>query len=154
MSWRTWVAVGALAVAGSADAQSRGSAGSPFTSPVTKSAGGAAERANQGERELPIEPRHGVLASPGSAPDAYGPTRLGPDAARPSAPMYGEAAKGDTGTVSSTWHSGDRIRSYTSADVRSARQQQAPDLEITPPAENERQRAVDRSLQEKKAQNR
>lgn len=79
-------------------------------------------------RDLPAIPRHGMMGSPGAAQDALGPSRLGPHGEQPSRPSWGEAAPG-TGQSYARWHAGDRVRSASSADVRAARQQQAPDLE-------------------------
>ncbi len=79
-------------------------------------------------RELPILPQHGLFGAPGAAQDALGPSRLGPRAESPVRGSYGEAAR-STGETYSAWKSGDRVRSASSADVRAARQQQAPDLE-------------------------
>jgi hypothetical protein len=108
------------------EAQSRGSGGNSATAataPATKSAGPAEERAQLPGRDGPAEPRHGILGAPGAAPDANGPTRLGASAL--TAPI----SAGERSGGASTWQSGDGVRSATSADVRQARQQQAPDLE-------------------------
>jgi len=52
---------------------------------------------------------------------------------RPARPSYGESAEAGASGVEAheTWKSGDLVRSWTSADVRASRQQQAPDLEWT-----------------------
>jgi hypothetical protein len=110
-----------------ADGESTGSgSGKPAeTPPVTKSDGPGLERAALPARDLPLEPRHGMLGAPGAAVDEAGPSRLGSHGDRSTAPNYGEAgARGPA-----EWQSGDRPRSLTSADVRAARREQAPDLE-------------------------
>ena len=92
-----------------------GSGKSAVTAPATKSSGTAAERAELPADKPPIEPRHAILAAPGTAPS------------------YGESAEaGASGEEAhETWRSGDLVRSWTSADVRASRRQQAPDLEWT-----------------------
>ncbi|MFL5261461.1 MAG: hypothetical protein ACJ79L_03510 [Anaeromyxobacteraceae bacterium] len=133
MVWRgIGAAVVVLAAAQvEAEAVGPGASGRATAAPVTKSAGPALEQAQLPGRDAPAEPRHGILGAPGSAPDAYGPTRLGYDA-RGTPSSMGASAPGasSAGSAASTWHSGDRVRSQTSADVRQARQQQAPDLEF------------------------
>ncbi len=96
-----------------------GSGKSSVTAPATKSAGAAAERAEMPASDPLILPRHGLLGAPGAALDASGPSRLG-------APSDRIAIVGE---MPHSWRSGDRVRSTSSADVRAARQQQAPDLE-------------------------
>lgn len=96
-----------------------GSGRSSVTAPATKSAGVAAERAEMPATDPLILPRHGLLGAPGAALDAAGPSRLG-------APSDRIAIVGE---MPDSWRSGDRVRSASSADVRAARQQQAPDLE-------------------------
>ncbi len=115
-----------LAVSAHAQERGGGSGRSSATPPVTKSEGPAEERALQPARQLPIAPRHGLLGAPGAAPDASGSSRLGPGAIdltigeyRPAGPLI-------------TRPSGDRIRSWSSADVRETRRQQAPDIEREP----------------------
>jgi hypothetical protein len=134
---RVIIACVGLIVAVGAQSAERGSSGKASAAPPTKSAGPRSERAALPPRDLPIEPRHGLLAAPGAAPDALGPSRLGPSAPRTVAPSYGESAPREPrgGTISSTWHSGDRVRSPSSADVRLARQQEAPDLEFVAEAQ-------------------
>jgi hypothetical protein len=101
-----------------------------WTAPVTKDYGVADEASERTTGDTPIQPRHGLMGAPGAAQDAEGPSRLGPHVERAGRPSYGEEAHGQgTGQTSQTWHSGDRVRSPSSADVRAARQQQAPDLE-------------------------
>jgi hypothetical protein len=123
----------ALAVAAPCLAQSRGSAGTSDAAPRTKDAGPRQESAQEPGGTLPIEPRHGLLGAPGAAPDADGPSRLGREAPTTAAPSYGEAPAPIGGalgrTMSRTWQSGDRVRSPSSADVRLARLQEAPDIE-------------------------
>ncbi|HEX9290850.1 MAG TPA: hypothetical protein VF904_15125 [Anaeromyxobacteraceae bacterium] len=131
---RIAVALALALVAAPARAQHKGSGSGQApatTAPVTKTVGPSVERAELPARDLPIEPRHGLLGAPGAARDAAGPSRLGPHADRATLPSYGEAAQQGSGggTTHETWKSGDRIRSWTSADVRAARGQQAPDLE-------------------------
>jgi len=123
--WRGFAAALVVLAAARVEAAGPGASGRATEAPATKSAGTAAEQAHLPGHDAPAEPRHGMLGAPGSAPDAYGPTRLGYDA-RGTMSATGGAA----GSASSTWQSGDRVRSRTSADVRQARQQQAPDLEF------------------------
>jgi hypothetical protein len=122
-----------LSTSVTAAAQSRGSGSGRLssTAPVTKDAGPPAEAAALPARDLPLEPRHGFFGAPGAAGDQDGPSRLGRHGDRATAPSYGEAARqvAAGGEVSDAWRSGDRVRSLSSADVRAARQQQAPDLE-------------------------
>jgi hypothetical protein len=117
-------------------AWSRGAEGRATAPPPTKSAGD--ERAVRPARDAPIDPRHGLLGAPGAAPDPDPASRLG--AAAPPSGSYGEAARAGrgSGAISSTWHSGDRVRSADSADVRLARQQEAPDLEFVDGAQGGR----------------
>ncbi len=126
------LAAGGLA-AGRADAQHMGSGSgkSSVTPPPARSSGTAAERAELPAGDLPIEPRHGLLGAPGAALDSGGPSRLGAHAERAARPSYGESAGTGAGSYEAheAWRSGDRVRSWSSADVRAARQQQAPDLE-------------------------
>jgi hypothetical protein len=61
------------------------------------------------------------LLSQGGAPTALPAGRGG------ASPGYSVAPAPEA------WRSGDRVRSWTSADVRAARQQQAPDLEWAAP---------------------
>lgn len=125
-----------LLVATQAAAQARGS-GSGFgaaTAPVTKSAGPPIEAPYLSAEDLPVTPRHGMMGAPGAAMDQLGPSRLGPHGERGLVPEYGEAPPEmggavDMGESYGVWRSGDRVRSASSADVRAARQQQAPDLE-------------------------
>ena len=127
------LAVTMLLTANLAAAQARGSGsgGNASTPPATKDAGPAAESATLPARDLPIEPRHGFFGAPGAASDALGPSRLGSHGDRAVTPSYGEAAPqvSGGGEPYQTWRSGDLVRSRSSADVRAARQQQAPDLE-------------------------
>ena len=131
MTMAAWLA-GILA-ASQADAQHLGSGSgkSSVTPPVTKSRGTASERAELPSGDLPIEPRHGMLGAPGAAQDPAGPSRLGGHAERAARPFYGESAEAGAsgGETHEAWKSGDLVRSWTSADVRASRQQQAPDLE-------------------------
>ncbi len=124
---------GALA-ASRADAQhmGAGSGKSAVTAPATKDSG-ADERPELPADRPPIEPRHGILGVPGAAQDSAGPSRLGAPADRSARPSYGESAEAGAGSdeAHETWRSGDLVRSWTSADVRASRQQQAPDLEWT-----------------------
>ena len=128
-------AVATLMLAGgSALAQPRGSGSgrAASTEPVTKDAGPSAEAAVLPARDLPLDPRHGMLGAPGSAQDQEGPSRLGRRANREVGPSsYGESARQGAGggEAYEPWRSGDQVRSPSSADVRAARQQQAPDLE-------------------------
>jgi hypothetical protein len=103
----------ALVAAVRAEGGSRGSNGTASTAPATKSAGAAAETAELPGRDGPIEPRHGILGAPVES----------------------------VATAPPTWRSGDRVRSRSSADVRQARQQQAPDLEFVGAADAKAQGA-------------
>ncbi len=128
----TAVSAALLLLAGPAEAQVKGPGTGTYawTSPVTKDAGPPEEKALVRARDEPYEPRHGLFGAPGAAPDAAGPSRLGPLSERAWSPSYGENEQGPAaGESYATWKSGARIRSWSSADVRSARQQQAPDLE-------------------------
>jgi hypothetical protein len=127
MAWRGIAAGLVVLLAARVEATGSGSSGRATAAPPTKSAGPAREEALLPGHDAPAEPPHGILGAPGSAPDAYGPTRLGYDARGTPSSMGASAV---TGAASSTWQSGDRVRSQTSADVRQARQQQAPDLEF------------------------
>lgn len=100
---------------------------SPVTAPPTRN-GASLEAGARPAPDLPLAPRHGMLGAPGAAQDALGPSRLGGHGERSARSSYGESAPG-TGEAYSSWHSGDRVRSSSSTDVRGARQQQAPDLE-------------------------
>ncbi len=116
-----------------ARAQRRGEGshgGWPDTEPSTRSAGPAEESAYAPTGDLPLSPRHGMMGAPGAAPDAYGPSRLGAHGEGLVAPSPG-VARSPSGPeeVTGGWRAGDRVRSASSADVRAARQQQAPDLE-------------------------
>ena len=132
---RTQIVAGVLLLllASPVAAQRRGT-GSPGASsgtppPTNDGAHSTASESSTGSgHDLPILPRHGMLGAPGSAPDALGPSRLGAHDESSARRSYGEAAPG-TGQAYSPWKSGDRVRSFSSADVRAARQQQAPDLE-------------------------
>jgi hypothetical protein len=127
--WRVIIAWAVLVAAvPGAQVEARGSGGKASAAPPTKSAGPRSELAERPPRDMPIEPRHGLLAAPGAAPDALGPSRLEPGAPRAVAPSYGESAPRES--RGGTWQSGDRVRSPNSADVRLARQQEAPDLEF------------------------
>ncbi|HUK65562.1 MAG TPA: hypothetical protein VLV17_01955 [Anaeromyxobacteraceae bacterium] len=108
-----------------AESTGAGSGRNAATPPVTKSAGPPREEAHLPARDLPLEPRHGMLGAPGSAVDGEGPSRLGSHSDRSTAPSYGEGGPAGPGW----WRSGDRARSASSADVRAARREQAPDLE-------------------------
>jgi hypothetical protein len=122
MAMRILVAALVSALAGAALAQGRGSgSGGPSDAlPVTRGSGAAPEQAQLPMRESAMSPPHGVLGAPGSAPDAYGGSRLGrrdPELQIDQGPR---------------WTAGDRVRSLSSADVRAARAQAAPDLEWGP----------------------
>ncbi len=112
-------AVLTVALPGRALAQVRGSGSGALsdTPPVTRGSGTAPERAQLPIRDSQIVPRHGVLGAPGGAPDAYGGSGPGRAALRAGAEPGPE------------WTAGDRVRSNSSAEVRAARVQQAPDLE-------------------------
>jgi hypothetical protein len=140
MSKTRWAA--ALATAGwvsLAGAQSRGggeglTGGNP---PPTKNAGPEAERASLLQQRDPrFERGLGLLGAAGAATDRRSAWRL-EGLPRPYgtsvAPSYGEAAQQASGGGQSyeKWKSGDLVRSTSAADVRSARLQQAPDLEWT-----------------------
>jgi hypothetical protein len=130
---RTAITVGALLclVAVPAAAQRRGTGSAHVSSskpPVTKGGGSTVPSELGGVDQGQILPRHGMFGAPGAAPDALGPSRLGPPAVSPGRGSYGELATSSE-EPSSSWRSGDRVRSLSSADVRAARQQQAPDLE-------------------------
>jgi hypothetical protein len=118
MRKRLFAAALAMALAQTALAQGRGSgSGAPSdTPPPTKGSGEPPERAQLPMRESALSPPHGLLGAPGAAPDANGGSRLG----RRDLELPGEAPQ---------WTSGDRARSASSADVRAARVQAAPDLE-------------------------
>jgi hypothetical protein len=121
MTGRGLAAALAVVAAARADGGSRGSNGRATAAPATKSAGTAAERPDLPGHDGPIEPKHGLLGAPGSAPDAR----------RETFTSAGEGSPGESGvTASSKWQSGDRVRSQSSSDVRQARQQQTPDLEF------------------------
>ncbi|HTT72076.1 MAG TPA: hypothetical protein VMG32_12710 [Anaeromyxobacteraceae bacterium] len=94
------------------------------TPPATKSDGPAYELAHLPAKDLPLTPPHGMLGAPGGGGDAEGPTRLGAHSESPAVPSYGEEV-----SEPDRWRSGDLARSPSSADVRAARQEQAPDLE-------------------------
>lgn len=94
------------------------------TPPATKSDGPSYERAHLPARDLPLSPKHGMLGAPGGGGDAEGPSRLGAHAESPTKPSYGEEV-----SEPDLWRSGDLARSPSSADVRAARKQEAPDLE-------------------------
>ena len=138
-----WCLAAGVLLLGRADAQmihdpgrGRGSGADSTTPPVTKSSGGAQESATLGgARDQPFSPRLGLLGAPGAAQDSGGPERLGGHGERSYRPSFGEAAApgGSGGESYEPWKSGDRVRSASSADVRAARQQQAPDLEWAPP---------------------
>jgi hypothetical protein len=130
MVWRGIAAALVVLAGARAQAVGPGASGRATAAPPTKSAGTAAEQAQLPGRDAPVEPRHGMLGAPGGAPDAYGPTRLGYDARGTASSTGANAPGASVGSASSTWQSGDRVRSQTSADVRQARQQQAPDLEF------------------------
>ena len=115
--------VAALAAAGAGAQQGMGSGKSSVTPPPTKDDGRTAERSEAPISDPLMEPRHGLLGAPGAALDWAGPSRLG-------APADRVRAQAD---VPDSWRAGDRVRSATSADVRAARQQQAPDLEWAAP---------------------
>ena len=95
---------------GHAEAQTKGSGSGKFsfTPPPTKGEGAVYERTQL--RPLDLD------AAPGRPPRAI-------------APSYGDDGQPDWGDSSRTRRSGDTVRSLTSADVRAARQEQAPDLE-------------------------
>ncbi len=113
------LAAGLAAAPALAQRVGSGSGKSSVTAPPTKSSGVARERAEMPGDDPLVEPRHGLLGAPGAALDGSGPSRLG----APSDRLSMEA------DLPSTWRSGDIVRSRNSADVRAARQQQAPDLE-------------------------
>lgn len=119
MRRRVWGAAAAAALAGTAAARGPEISGPSVTYAPGRSAGGAAEQAQLPLRDSEMVPRHGLLGAPGGAPDALGGSRLG---RRDLDPL--QRAEGNA-----TWTSGDRVRSLSSADVRSARVQQAPELE-------------------------
>ena len=118
---RTMVLLVAALAASPAIAQrvGAGSGKSSAAPPPTKSRGIAPERAGMPGTDPLIEPRHGLPGAPGAALDSAGSSRLG----APSDRIAGATE------MPSSWNSGDRIRSWTSDDVRAARQQEAPDLE-------------------------
>jgi hypothetical protein len=120
MKRRLVLASVAAALAGMAAARGTGTGAPSVTYSPTRSSGGAAERAQLPLRDSEMLPRHGVLGAPGAAPDALGGSRLG---RRDLDPLQGG------GEASPTWTAGDRVRSLSSADVRAARVQQAPELE-------------------------
>jgi hypothetical protein len=140
---RTWrgIAAGLSLFAAAPALGARGSSGNTRAAPETKSAGAASERSAEPERDLPIEPRHGIFGAPGAANDAYGPSRLGAGSPRTTLPSYGERAEGE-GRSYEAWQSGDRVRSPSSADVRLARRQDAPDLEFAEEQAPRQQRAA------------
>lgn len=117
------LAVALAAAAAGAQRVGEGSGKSAVTPPPTKSYGVAAERPEMPTSDPLLLPRHGLLGAPGAALDAAGPSRLG-------APSDRVATVGE---MPDAWRSGDRVRSASSADVRAARQQQAPDLEWAAP---------------------
>ncbi len=125
---------GALVAAGAACSKMKGSGAGGFsdTPPPTKSAGMDAERAYLPARELDYgDYRRGVLGAPGAARDSAGGSRLGARTERAAKPAYGESAQGQgPGEVSEAWKSGDAVRSWSSADVRQSRQQEAPEVEV------------------------
>jgi hypothetical protein len=132
--WAAAALACALAAGGAAaDTRGSGSRWPSTTTLPTKNAGTGEERAELPARDLPIEPSHGLLGAPGAAPDQAGPSRLGPrspEVARGAeAPEVYQPATDQPAQAYGTWKSGDRVRSASSADVRSARGQQAPDLE-------------------------
>ena len=111
-------AVLTVALPGTALAQVRGSGSGALsdTLPVTRGSGTAPEQAQLPIRDSQIVPRHGVLGAPGGAPDAHGGS--------------GAALRAGAGAEPGPeWTAGDRVRSISSAEVRAARVQQAPDLE-------------------------
>ena len=108
-----------VAAAGGATAQSRGS-GSTWQSwraPPTRGAGLEASRATTRSQVPGEDRRRGMLGAPGAGQDHLGDSRLGarvePLAVAPEG----------------SWVAGDRVRSGSAADVRSARQQANPDRE-------------------------
>jgi hypothetical protein len=119
----------ALLLAGRAAPQPRGGGrGESATAlPAVTGAGPREERADLPGRDLPIEPRHGLLGAPGAALDRMGSSRLGPSAPLGRRISYGQLPPGaplfDT-------PSGDLIRSWSSSDVREARKELAPDVQI------------------------
>lgn len=113
-----------------AQRRGEGSGRAPGTAPPTKSAGPPEEAAYRPSPDPVLLPPHGMMGAPGAALDSLGPSRLGPRGETSVAPSYGEAAQRGAGAEPyEAWQSGDRVRSTSSADVRAARQQQAPDLE-------------------------
>ncbi len=101
-----------------AQERGRGSGESADTAPTTKDSRDT-ERAERPASDPLVAPRHGLLGAPGAALDSAGASRLGPPSDR-----IAMAAE-----IPDSWRSGDLVRSHSSADVRAARQQQAPDLE-------------------------
>ncbi|HET9598630.1 MAG TPA: hypothetical protein VFP65_23840 [Anaeromyxobacteraceae bacterium] len=120
MRRRLLTATLAAALAGTAAARGTGTGASSATYGPSRGAGGTAEQAQLPLRDSEMVPRHGVLGAPGAAPDALGGSRLG---RRDLDPLQ------NAGEGNATWTAGDRVRSVSSADVRAARVQQAPELE-------------------------
>ena len=98
-----------------ARARGVGGTGESSVTPPRTSDSAVLERAVRPAHDLPLATAHGMMGAPGAGQDSLGPSRLGQHGERP-APGH-------------PWHSGDRVRSPTSSDVRATRQQQAPDLE-------------------------
>jgi hypothetical protein len=112
----------AMAFAAGASAQGSGGRGQATKAAPTKDSGKAPDRSAP-SHELPAQTQRGLLGAPEAAPDAAGALRLGVTTPLPVKPG------GGAGESYQTWQSGDRVRSLSSADVRAARVQQAPDLE-------------------------
>ena len=130
MATALFVSLAALVSASPAQAQRRGegSGRSSTTLPATRNS--SADEMPPAT-DMPVTPRHGFMGGLGTAPDPLGASRLGAHAEHAVRASYGESAQpGAAGAESyQAWKSGDRVRSHSSADVRAARQQQAPDLE-------------------------
>lgn len=132
MRWKTMAVVGLAAALAfgraAADERGRGSSGwTADAAPVTKDTR-ALGRANVPIPTPSVDLRRGFFGGTGAAQDANGPSRLGPVTERHAGRSYGEATP-PSGYMEQGWRSGDRVRSASSADVRAARGQQAPDLE-------------------------
>lgn len=128
MRWRILAGLAVTLLTASAQARGIGATGESSVTPARTSDSAVLERGVRPAHDLPLAPTHGMMGAPGAGQDSLGPSRLGQHGERPTLRSYGEAAPG-TGDSYAAWHSGDRVRSPTSADVRAARQQQAPDLE-------------------------
>ncbi|GEJ55391.1 hypothetical protein [Anaeromyxobacter diazotrophicus] len=131
--WWTALIVAGWAAAASGEARGAGAGWTGGQPPATKSAGPEAERAASAQQQPPrFERGLGMLGAAGAAPDRRGELRLGGFGrlrAPSAAASYGEAASAGGGASYQAWKSGDQVRSTSAADVRSARVQQAPELE-------------------------